>query len=124
MPGDNRRPTGVVPAANRKGGVRLSITEIVTVIVTSALTSITGALVVYIRKLLSDSKGTHKTLKQSQQALLRYQIVQAHDYFRSKGSIGKYSLSTLEELYKSYKELGGNGFVAGIMEEIREIPVK
>ena len=117
MPGDNRRPTGVVPAANRKGGVRLSITEIVTVIVTSALT-------VYIRKLLSDSKGTHQTLKQSQQALLRYQIVQAHDYFRSKGSIGKYSLSTLEELYKSYKELGGNGFVAGIMEEIREIPVK
>ena len=42
--------------------------------------------------------------------------MQAHDYFRSKGSIGKYSLSTLEDLYKSYKELGGNGMAAKLVE--------
>ena len=31
-------------------------------------------------------------------------------------------LSTLEDIYKTYTDIGGNHFVADLMEEIRALP--
>lgn len=42
----------------------------------------------------------------------------------SKGFIGAHTLFVMEELYNSYKELGGNSFIDRQMEDIRELEVK
>lgn len=94
--------------------------EILSVILSTVLTSCTGAFVVYARKVLS----RFAVIGTVQRLLVKDRIVQAHDYFVGKGSIGKYSIATLEELFAEYEKLGGNGFVHGLMEEIRELPIK
>lgn len=54
----------------------------------------------------------------------RDRINQAHDYYTRKRFIGTHSLFVIEELYKSYKELGGNSFIDRQMEDIRELEVR
>lgn len=62
-----------------------------------------------------------------QQALLcttRDRINQAHDYYTRRNWIGSHSLFVVEELYASYKDLGGNSFVDRQMEDIRNLEVR
>ncbi len=94
--------------------------EVLSVILTTILTSCTGAFILYARRMLA----RFTAIGTVQRLLVKDRIVQAHDYFVGKGSIGKYSLATLEELFGEYERLGGNGFVHGLMEEIRELPIK
>lgn len=56
-------------------------------------------------------------------ASTRDRINQAHDYYTKLGYIGAHSLFVVEELYTSYKELGGNSFVDRQMEDIRDLKV-
>ena len=75
-------------------------------------------------KSVKDVWAAFSTLQEAQRAALRDRIVQAHDYFSEKGCIGKYSLSSLEDMFRCYTELGGNEFVHSLMEEIRKLPIK
>lgn len=93
-------------------------------VITAALTVITGALLQYVKKVFKDLKSSYSSSQEAQLATLRYQIVQARDYFTEKGSIGKYSLDCIEYMFRSYEELGGNGFILDMMNDIRSIPVK
>lgn len=97
---------------------------IATPLIVAALTAIAGIFFRYISKALKDLKTSHSALMDGQRDSLRYQIVQAHDYFKSKGCIGKYSLDCIEAMYESYHKLGGNGFITGIMAEVRGLPIK
>lgn len=98
--------------------------QIITIVVSAALTLITGAFLRYISKAVKDVHTAFLTLRDAQRDSLRYQIVQAHDYFSEKGCIGKYSLDCIEAMYESYHKLGGNGFIKNIMLETRELPIK
>ena len=40
---------------------------------------------------------------------------------KAEGHVSNYSMAALESLLKSYKAMGGNGFVESEMEEIRKI---
>lgn len=102
----------------------ISLSQIVTPLIVAALTAIVGIFFRYISKCLKDIKSSHMALREGQRDSLRYQIVQAHDYFSEKGCIGKYSLDCIEAMYESYHKLGGNGFIKSIMEEIHELPIK
>lgn len=63
-------------------------------------------------------------LKASLLASTRDRINQAHDYYIKKKYIGAHSLFVIEELYASYKDLGGNSFISHQMEDIRSLEVK
>ena len=98
--------------------------QIITPLLVAALTAIVGGFWRYISKRLKDIKITYTVLQEAQRDTMRYQIVQAHDYFMGKGCIGKYSLDCIEAMYESYHKLGGNGFIHSIMTEIRALPIK
>lgn len=49
-------------------------------------------------------------------------IVQSHSTFTQLGKIEPMVLATLEDIYKTYKDIGGNHFVDDLMEEIRVLP--
>lgn len=104
----------------------MTFNQIVTVILTTLLTAAVGAFVGILRRYAKTIQQTiqdFECLKTSQRAMIRDRIVQAHDYFCNKGTIGKYSLATLEDLFREYVQLGGNSFVAGMMDDIRALPV-
>lgn len=72
-------------------------------------------------KLQTDSnEQTRKSLLAS----TRDRINQAHNYHINNECIGDHSLFVLEELYTSYKQLGGNSFIDQQMEELRELEVR
>lgn len=49
-------------------------------------------------------------------------IVQSHCTYTQLGFISPMVLSTLEDIYETYTELGGNHFVGDLMEQIRALP--
>ncbi len=57
------------------------------------------------------------------QALLRDRLVASYCHYRERGTITAHGLQNMELLYKEYTALGGNGFVTGLMEKIREMEV-
>lgn len=71
-----------------------------------------------------DQTSVNNQLKASLLASTRDRINQAHDYYIKKKYIGAHSLFVIEELYASYKDLGGNSFISHQMEDIRSLEVK
>lgn len=66
----------------------------------------------------------NEQVKSALLASTRDRINQAHDYYMRKKFIGAHSLFIVEELYTSYKKLGGNSFIDHQMEDIRELEVR
>jgi len=53
----------------------------------------------------------------------RERINQAREYYVRQGAISAHTMYTLDELYNSYKELGGNSFICGQMVELHQLPI-
>lgn len=66
----------------------------------------------------------NEQVKSTLLASTRDRINQAHDYYMRKKFIGAHSLFIVEELYTSYKKLGGNSFIDHQIEDIRELEVR
>lgn len=100
------------------------VTQVITSVVVAALTAMVGGFMRYISKSIRDVHDTFQTIQEAQKATIRDILVQRHDYFMSRGHVGKYSLASMEEMYKNYVTLGGNGFVRELMEDIRRLPIQ
>lgn len=100
------------------------VTQIITSIIVAALTAMVGGFMRYISKSIKDVHATFHIIKEAQKATMRDILVQRHDYFMSRGHIGKYSLASIEEMFRNYEDLGGNGFVRELMEDIRGLPIQ
>jgi hypothetical protein len=60
---------------------------------------------------------------QSQTALLRHQIVRDYEYYSRIGTISLHALRSVDELYRAYHAMGGNGFIDQIMKGMSKLPV-
>ena len=84
------------------------------------LTTLMGYIVWLLKKQKKDrdanSKGT--TL------LLRVQLIEYHDKYTILGSIPSYAYENFCEMYEAYHELGGNGMITKMKEEIDELHLK
>lgn len=81
-----------------------------------------------IRKQLDDitrsQNDVNSKMKSALLAGTRDRINQAHDYYMRKDFIGTHSLYIIEQLYESYKELGGNSFIKDQMKDIHSLEVR
>lgn len=68
--------------------------------------------------------NTDEVIKKALLNTTRDRINQAHDIYMEKEYIGAHSLFVIEELYTSYKALGGNSFIDRQMEDIRGLEVR
>ena len=55
-------------------------------------------------------------------ALLRDRIIQAHNHYSEKGYIPVYGMENVLAMYNAYHELGGNGTVTKLVDDLRELP--
>ena len=65
-----------------------------------------------------------KAIELAIQALLRDRVVQAYYHYTERGWITLHGLEAAEKMYTEYHNLGGNGTVTKLMEDLRELPVK
>ena len=78
-------------------------------------------LVGYIIKLLKDQKKERDANARGTMLLLRVQLIEYHDKYVSLGSIPSYAYKNFCDMYDAYHDLGGNGMIEKMRQEIDNI---
>lgn len=91
---------------------------------TIALPVILTALMGYIVWLLKNQKKDRDANSKGTMLLLRVQLIEYHDKYMKSGSIPSYAYENFCEMYAAYHELGGNGMITKMNEEIHALHLK
>ncbi len=75
----------------------------------------------YIVYLLKDQKKERDANSRGTMLLLRVQLIEYHDKYTKLGHIPSYAYQNFCEMYEAYHDLGGNGMVTKMYEEIHEL---
>lgn len=78
----------------------------------------------YIVYLLKQQKKERDANARGTMLLLRVQLIEYHDKYTAQGYIPSYAFQNFEEMYEAYHELGGNGMVTKMQEEIHKLHLK
>ena len=96
--------------------------EILKQVLIWVVTTLLGALVTYfIMKYKSVSKE-NKALKEGMQCLLRNDIIKQHEKSEDRGYCPIYVKEALTKSYTAYHELGGNGLVTKLYNDVMALP--
>jgi len=91
------------------------------------LTGITGYIglkVSTLKKKVDNWQVKEKATECGVQALLRNEIIKTYNHYMEKEYLPIYERDNLNHLYMQYKNLGGNGTIDRLMEELDDLPVK
>ena len=91
---------------------------------TIVLPIIVTALMGYVVWLLKKQKKDRDANSKGTMLLLRVQLIEYHDKYTILGSIPSYAYENFCEMYEAYHELGGNGMITKMKEEIDELHLK
>ena len=75
----------------------------------------------YIVWLLKTQKKSRDANSRGTMLLLRVQLIEYHDKYMKRGTIPSYADEKFIDMYDAYHELGGNGMVTHMKEEIEEL---
>lgn len=78
----------------------------------------------YIVWLLKNQKKDRDANSKGTMLLLRVQLIEYHDRYMAKGDILSYAYQNFVEMYQAYHQLGGNGMITKMYEEIQELHLK
>ena len=63
------------------------------------------------------------TLQSGLKSVLRNDLMNVHDRVTRQGGIYTYQLENVDHMYSDYKNLGGNGVIEKIMEDIKSAKI-
>ena len=78
----------------------------------------------YIVWLLKNQKKDRDANSKGTMLLLRVQMIEYHSKYMKMGDIPSYAYQNFCEMYEAYHELGGNGMVTKMKQEIEELHLK
>lgn len=78
----------------------------------------------YIVWLLKRQKKDRDANSRGTMLLLRAQLIDYHKEWKEREYITKHGLETFMEMYNAYHDLGGNGMVTHLLEEIKEMEIR
>ena len=78
-------------------------------------------LVGYIIKLLKDQKKERDANARGTMLLLRVQLIEYHDRYMARGTIPSYAYQNFKDMYAAYHDLGGNGMIEKMKQEVDEL---
>lgn len=78
----------------------------------------------YIVWLLQNQKKTRGANGKGTMLLLRVHLIEYHDKYMERGSIPRYALDNFCEMYAQYQDLGGNGMVKKMYEDIKKLKIE
>ena len=65
-----------------------------------------------------------KALEAGVQALLRGELIRSYEKYHEQGYITVHGLEAANKAYDAYHELGGNGTITSLMEDMRQLEVE
>ena len=78
----------------------------------------------YLLKKIKKVQKKEQAIERGVQALLRNELIRRYREYEVKGEITIIDKENMEHLFKEYKNLGGNGTVAKMYEEMLNLPIK
>lgn len=75
----------------------------------------------YIIALLRKQRTQSDARSKATMLMMRIQLIEYHDRYIEKGSIPSYAYDNFIEMYQVYHELGGNGMVTKMKNEIENL---
>ena len=69
-------------------------------------------------------KKKNNSIEKGLVALLRDRLIQTYREYEVKGEISILDKENIEDMFKQYENLGGNGTVKKMYEELLELPTK
>lgn len=91
---------------------------------TIVLPIVLTALMGYIVWLLKRQKTDRDANSLGTMLLLRVQLIEYHDKYMKIGEIPSYAYQNFCEMYDAYHQLGGNGMVTKMKNEIEQLHLK
>ena len=98
--------------------------NILQIVLSYLLPTILGGVVGFISTKLKKNKKKDLAIEQGVQALLRNEIIRRYREFETKGEISILDKENLEEMFEQYKNLGGNGTVKKMMDDLLNLKIK
>ena len=83
-----------------------------------------GGVLGFISARLKKNKNKDLAIEEAVQALLRNELIRRYREFETKGEISILDKENLESMFKQYENLGGNGTVKEMMEELLSLKTK
>ena len=78
----------------------------------------------YIVRMLQKQQKIRNANSRANMLLLRIQLIEYHDKYSTIGEIPSYVYQNFCEMYDTYRELGGNGMIVKMYEEIHDLHFK
>lgn len=86
-------------------------------------TVVTG-VISYIKGKISKDKKKDKAIENAVQALLRNELIRRYREYETKGELSILDKENIEAMFKQYKNLGGNGTVEKLYDELLDLHTK
>ena len=74
--------------------------------------------------IIKKDRRKDKAIENAVQALLRNELIRRYREYRTKGEMTILDKENIEHMFEEYKNLGGNGTVKELMDELLEVPTK
>ena len=87
-------------------------------------TIVLPVLLAYIVWLLKNQKKTRDANSRGTMLLLKVQIIEYHDKYMALGHIPSYAYENFCEMYDAYHQLGGNGMITHMFEEVKKLNIR
>lgn len=96
------------------------ITEIIKWLIPFVMGAVVPAAIGIIKK----DRRKDKAIENAVQALLRNELIRRYREYKTKKEMTILDRENIEHMYEEYKNLGGNGTVKELMDELLEVPTK
>lgn len=86
-------------------------------------TAVTG-IISYIKNKVTKDKNEDIAIKEAVQALLRNELIRRYREYEIKGEMSILDKENIEAMFKQYKNLGGNGTVEKLYDDLLDLHTK
>ena len=88
------------------------------------ITFILGTVIGFIGTFLKKENKKNKAIENAVQSLLRDRLIEKYRTFKTKKQMTILDKENIDHLYKEYINLGGNGTIKELMEDMDDIEIK
>lgn len=94
------------------------VSTFITAAISAAVGAGISAFIVYYKNTRKKNKAMHDGLR----SLLRADLIRMHEKYTERGYCPIYAKTAAKDDYNAYHELGGNGVITGLYNDLLELP--
>lgn len=98
--------------------------DIFKIVLSYIIPTVLGGSLGYILTQFKKTRKKELAIEQGVQALLRNELVRCYREYEQKGEMSILDKENMEAMFKQYENLGGNGTVKQLMEDLLKLPTK